>query len=267
MAQLDQLGFAKEVAQHASVIGHEFSLSLLARIMGRSLDELMPMLDSLIDSRIVVRGSSSPDGYWFKHALIRDISYRSLLRKNRRQIHLAVAQGIVPSSGGNGRRERRSDRPALFAGRGASGSHQVLATRRRRGDRTIGQRRGHRDAAIGARRSWKNCTGRSNPALELDLVLTQAMALRSVRGYSAAEVEQRLARARVLCTVCGDFSNRFSVEWGLFQCTFVKGDIDGARAFAADLVEHAGHDPGAPLVDAYLANGMVAFTPANSKRR
>ena len=64
----------------------------------------------------------------------------------------------------------------------------------------------------------------------------------------------------MLCTVCGDFSNRFSVDWGLFQCTFIKGDIDGARAFAAELQEHAAHDPGEPLVDAYLAKGQIAFT-------
>ena len=76
------------------------------------------------------------------------------------------------------------------------------------------------------------------------------MALRSVRGYSAPEVEQRLARARVLCTVCGDVNDKFSVEWGLFQCTFVKGDIDGARAFAADLLEHAAPEPGELLIDA-----------------
>ena len=102
--------------------------------------------------------------------------------------------------------------------------------------------------------------GTVEPELELDLVLTQATALRSARGYSAPEVEQHLARARVLCTVCGDFSNRFSVEWGLFQCTFIKGDIDGARAFATDLLEHAAHEPGEALIDAYLAKGMVAFT-------
>jgi len=49
MAQLDQLGLAKEVAQHASVVGHEFQLGLLARIMARSLDELAPVLNELVD--------------------------------------------------------------------------------------------------------------------------------------------------------------------------------------------------------------------------
>lgn len=259
MAQLDRLGFAKEVAQHASVIGPEFSMSLLARIMGRSLDELMPMLTSLAESRIVVRGSSSPDGYWFKHALIRDISYRSLLRKNRRQIHLAVAHElsrhpaeIVDVS---------DDLIAQHYSLGAAPLEAIKFWRRGAGAAIA---RSANEEAIAMLRSalaeLEKLGGTADPELELDLVLTQATALRSVRGYSAPEVEQHLARARVLCTVCGDFNDRFSVEWGLFLCTFIKGDIDGARALAADLLEHAADEAGEALVDAYLAKGMVAFT-------
>jgi tetratricopeptide (TPR) repeat protein len=95
-------------------------------------------------------------------------------------------------------------------------------------------------------------------AVELDLVLAQAIALRSLRGYSAPEVEERLLEARELCSVCADNSNRFNVEWGLFQCTIVKRDIEAARQLAAGLFEHARRHPNVPLVDAYLANGMVA---------
>jgi len=259
MAQLDRLGFAKEVAQHASVIGPEFSMSLLARIMGRSLDELMPMLTSLIDSRIVVRGSSSPDGYWFKHALIRDISYRSLLRKNRRQIHLAVARELSRHSAEI--IEVSDDLIAQHYSLGAAPLEAIKFWRRGAGAAIA---RSANEEAIAMLRSalgeLEKLGGTADPELELDLVLTQAMALRSVRGYSAPEVERQLARARVLCTVCGDLGNRFSVDWGLFQCTFIKGDIDGARALAAELEVHAAHVPGEPLVDAYLAKGQVAFT-------
>lgn len=258
MAQLDQLGFAKEVAQHASIIGHEFSRSLLARIMGRSVDELMPALDSLIDSRIVVRGSSSPDGYWFKHALIRDMSYRSLLKKNRRQIHLAVAREFSRHPADT--IEMSDDLIAQHYSQGKAPLEAIKFWRRGAGEAIA---RSANEEAIAMLQSaleeLEKLPGPEQPALELDLVLTQAMALRSLRGYSAAIVEERLTRARELCTVCGDTGNRFSVEWGLFQCTFVKGDLEGARAFAADLLEHAGNEPSEALVDAHLANGMVAF--------
>jgi tetratricopeptide (TPR) repeat protein len=95
-------------------------------------------------------------------------------------------------------------------------------------------------------------------ALELDLVLAQAMALRSIRGYSAPEVEEGLIKARELCVACADTTSRFNVEWGLFQCTIVKGDIAGAHRLAAGLFRHAERHPDQPFVDAYLANGMVA---------
>ena len=71
MAQLDQLGFAKEVAQYASVIGHEFSGVLLARIMQRPLDEVVPVLKTLVDAGIVAGGETRSDNYRFKHTLIR----------------------------------------------------------------------------------------------------------------------------------------------------------------------------------------------------
>ena len=95
-------------------------------------------------------------------------------------------------------------------------------------------------------------------AVELEIVLAQAVALRSLRGYAAPEVEERLLRARELCIACGDTKNRFNVEWGLFQCTLVQRDIARAQRLAEGLFEHAERDPDRPLVDAWLASGMVA---------
>jgi hypothetical protein len=258
MAQLDQLGLAKEVAQQASVIGYEFQLGLLAKIVARSPRELAPVLQDLVASRIVVRGGASPDSYRFKHSLIHDVSYRSLLRKNRQNIHLFVAQELSRHPA-----ETSAVSDDLIAQHYSLGDAHLEAIRHWRRGAGVAIARSANEEAIAMLQSalaeLKKLRGPEQLALELDLVLTQAMALRSVRGYSAPEVEQRLSRARELCTVCGDFSNRFSVEWGLFQCTFVKGDIDGARAFAADLLEHAGQEPGEAMVDAHLANGMVAF--------
>src|SRR4030095_14442991 len=83
MAQLDRLGFGKEVAQHASVVGPEFDLGLLARVMVRTVDELTPIVVRLVDAHIFVRSDVSSEVYRFRHALIREIAYESLLRKNR----------------------------------------------------------------------------------------------------------------------------------------------------------------------------------------
>lgn len=97
------------------------------------------------------------------------------------------------------------------------------------------------------------------PDLELDLTLGLATALRSLRGYAASEVEQLVLRARELCAQSRDETNRFSVEWELFQCNLVKGDIDAAHKIALDLFGHAERHPARPRVDAYLADGMAKF--------
>jgi class 3 adenylate cyclase len=258
MAQLDQLGFAKEVAQHASVIGPEFSAALLARIMGQSLDEMMPMLVRLLNSHIVVRGSTSSDGYRFRHALIGDIAYRSLLRKNRRQIHLGVARELCNHSLEAG--AASEDLIAQHYSRGEAHLEAIEYWRRGVGKAIA---RSANEEAIAMLQSalveLEKLRGTARPGLELDLVLTQAMALRSVRGYSAVEVEQKLKRAQTLSADSGDLGTRFSVIWGLFQSSIVKGDVVGARAFAADLLELAGNEPGLALADAHMANGMVSF--------
>lgn len=256
MAQLDPLGDAKNIAQQAAVIGQEFPLALLQEVTRRPLDELMPLLDRLINAGIVTDRVSLSDAYRFKHALIRDIAYRSLLRKNRRQLHCAVARALshqFPAGAG-------SDLIAQHYSVGAAHAEAIEFWRRGAAEAIA---RSANDEAVAmlasALAELQHLGTARRPELELELVLAQAAALRSVRGYSAAEVEKRLARARELCAICGDVETKFSVEWSLFLCTMVKGDIDGARAFADSLLELAGNEPGPSLVDALIANGMVAF--------
>ena len=209
MAQLDRLGFAKEVAQHASVIGPEFNPELLASIMSRSLPDLSPMLTRLVDSPIVVRSGMTFDGYRFRHALIREIAYRSLLRKNRRTIHLGVAREL-----GNHPQETGAPSDDLVAQHYSLGGAPLEAIEHwRRGAGKAIARSANEEAiamlqsALAALEEVRNT---ASPDLELDLVLTHAMALRSVRGYSAVEVEQQLARAYALCTASGDLGKRFA---------------------------------------------------------
>ncbi len=266
MAQLDQLGAAKEVAQHAAVIGPEFQLGLLARIMARKPDELVPMLRDLERSRIVEHGGVAgtgeavqPDSYRFKHSLIHDISYRSLLRKNRRQLHLLVA-GELSGDRAEAAGAANDDFIARHYSLGDAPLQAIEFWRRGAGEAIA---RSANEEAIAMLESALAALGDvrdgKSPEMELDLVLTRALALRSVRGYSAPEVEQALSRAQALCALCDDPGSRFSVEWGLFQCMFVKGNVKRARECASVLLEHAGSEPSPALVDALLANGMVAF--------
>jgi class 3 adenylate cyclase/tetratricopeptide (TPR) repeat protein len=92
MARLDQLASAKEVAQAGAVIGREFSHELVAAIAGLSEAELSSELDKLIEAELIFRRGWPPNQvYVFKHALVQDTAYSSLLRDKRRALHGAVA--------------------------------------------------------------------------------------------------------------------------------------------------------------------------------
>jgi tetratricopeptide (TPR) repeat protein len=94
-------------------------------------------------------------------------------------------------------------------------------------------------------------------ALELQLTAASAAALRSARGYAAPEVEARYIRACELCDRIVAPQMRFNVEWGLFQCYFVKGDLTRACDFAGHLMANTRQLSDAQRADARLATGMV----------
>lgn len=97
-ARLDRLGPAREIAQIAAVMGDEFSADVLGAVTARSPGELRPLLDRLISADIL-SAQPAPRGqiFAFKHALIRDAAYKSLLRGRRRGLHERVADVIIDS--------------------------------------------------------------------------------------------------------------------------------------------------------------------------
>ena len=92
MARLDRLGPAKEVAQIGSVIGREFSHSLLTAVARKPEAELNSALDRLIEAGLLFRQGVPPYAtYLFKHALVQDAAYGTLLREPRRALHAHIA--------------------------------------------------------------------------------------------------------------------------------------------------------------------------------
>jgi class 3 adenylate cyclase/tetratricopeptide (TPR) repeat protein len=100
MARLDRLGAAKEIAQIGAVIGREFDRQLLATVADIPFADLDAELDRLVHSQLVFRsGGTSGDVYSFKHALIQDVAYESLLRQRRQALHLAIAEALAADEG------------------------------------------------------------------------------------------------------------------------------------------------------------------------
>ena len=92
MARLDRLAPIREVAQVGAVLGREFSYELLAAVAPFSGDELREALDRLVASELIFRiGTPQEPSYSFKHALVQEAAYASLLRERRRQLHARIA--------------------------------------------------------------------------------------------------------------------------------------------------------------------------------
>ena len=95
MARLDRLGFAKEVAQIGAAIGREFSHALLARVVRKPEEQLALALDRIVQAGLLFRQGAPPHAtYLFKHALVQDAAYGTLLREPRRALHARIADTL-----------------------------------------------------------------------------------------------------------------------------------------------------------------------------
>ena len=111
MARLDRLSPIKEVAQTAAAIGREFSHELLSGVSGASDEGLEDALAQLAEAELVFRRGTPPQAiYTFKHALVRDAAYESLLKSKRRELHGRIAQTLEHSFP-----ERAEAEPELLA--------------------------------------------------------------------------------------------------------------------------------------------------------
>src|SRR5208282_1106414 len=95
MARLDRLGSAKEMAQIGAAIGREFSHALLAAVVRKPEMELNSALDRLTAAGLLFRQGVPPHAtYLFKHALVQDAAYGTLLREPRRALHARIAETL-----------------------------------------------------------------------------------------------------------------------------------------------------------------------------
>ena len=118
MARIDRLGAAKEIIQIAAVIGRGFSYELLREIAGKPEDALSAALDRVIEAELIsVNGIASEATYLFKHVMVRDTAYGSLLKSRRRELHRAVARALSEKFAARAEAEPRSSRVSSDRGR------------------------------------------------------------------------------------------------------------------------------------------------------
>jgi tetratricopeptide (TPR) repeat protein len=232
MARVDRLGSSREVLQIGAAIGREFSYELLAAVAGLPDAVLQDALARLTEAELLFLRGTPPDAvYAFKHALVQDTSYSTMLRARRQQLHGAIAQVL----------EKRFpdlviSTPEVIAQQfeGAGRSEQAIRYWRQAGDRDL--RRfamkeaiSHYSNAMRVVSSLPESRARAEQQLatHLALGLAQQIALGPATKESGAHYEQALAISQSLNKVDRE---RFLATWGIwFYCAMTGRTAESYR--------------------------------------
>jgi class 3 adenylate cyclase len=217
MARLDRLGSVKEVAQIGAAIGREFDHALLAAVAREPEAELGSALDRLVAAGLLFRQGAPPHAsYLFKHALVQDAAYGTLLRGPRQALHARIAAAIETRMPESIERE-----PELLAHHYAeAGQPDKAAGYWLAAGRLAARRSANREAVahltrgIAAVRGLPETVERNRQELALRLALGPA--LLSSRGFGDAEASAGYRRAAELAWRLGDDRDRFAATWGLW---------------------------------------------------
>ena len=199
MARLDRLGPAKEVAQIGAAIGREFSHALLAAVARKPEAELRSALDRLIAAGLLFRQGVPPHAtYLFKHALVQDAAYGTLLREPRRALHARIAETLESQFA-----EIAENQPELLA-RHCTEAGLIEKAAGLWGK--AGQRSLERSALVEAVEQFTRALDQiatlpATPALRREQIKLQVALITPlihVKGYAAPETKAAAERARLL---------------------------------------------------------------------
>jgi tetratricopeptide (TPR) repeat protein len=199
MARLDRLGAAKEIAQIGAAIGRDFSHGLIAAVAEKSEPELAAVLDRLVQAGMLFRQGVSPHAsYLFKHALVQDAAYETLLRGSRKQLHGKIVTALEEEFP-----EIAEAQPEILARHCAEAQLDEKAVRYWRAAGELAVRRannregiGHFGRAMALIEMQPASPNRSRT--ELAILSQLGPALMSVHGWSAPEVGSAFERAEFL---------------------------------------------------------------------
>jgi TOMM system kinase/cyclase fusion protein len=259
MARLDRLATVKGLAQLGATLGREFAYELLQAVSPWDEGTLQQGLHQLVAAEFLYQQGLPPQAtYRFKHALIQDAAYQSLLRSTRQQSHQRIAQVLEARFP-----EILETQPELLAHHYTEAGliAQAIPYWQRAGERAI-QRSANVEAishltkGLEVLKTLPDTPERTQH--ELTLQLTLAVSLMATQGYSAPEVERVYARARELCGQVGETPQLFPVLHGLWRYYLVRADFQTVRQLVEQFLSLAQrtHDP-TLLVEPHRALGTT----------
>jgi class 3 adenylate cyclase/predicted ATPase len=244
MARLDRLGTAKEVAQIGATLGRQFSHAMLAAMVSKPEAELHSALDRLVAAGLLFRQGVPPHAmYLFKHALVQEAAYSTLLREPRRALHARIAEtleGRFP--------EIVENQPELLARHCSEAGliERAAILWGKAGERSL-QRSALLEAIAHLTRALEQLAALpGTPALrreQMKLQVALITPLAHIKGYSAAETIAAVEKTRVLMEeteaveeVPEDSLLVFSVLWGVWVGNYVAFNGEVLRDIATQFL-------------------------------
>jgi len=242
MARLDRLATIKGLAQLGATLGREFSYELLQAVAPWDEGTLRRGLQQLVEAEFLYQQGLPPQAmYLFKHALIQDAAYQSLLRSTRQQHHQHIAQVL----------EARfpticATQPELLAHHFTEAGlrEQAIGYWQQAGQRAIERSAnleaiGHLTTALDVLKTLPDTPERTQH--ELTLYTALGVSLRATKGFGAPEVGQVYARARALCQQVEETPQLSPVLRGLWEFYELQGELQTARELGEQLLTLAQH--------------------------
>ena len=239
MARLDRLGpMPKEIAQIGAVLGREFAYELIAPVAQRPEKQLQAALDQLGDAGLLFcRGTAPHASYLFKHALVQDAAYSTLLRGRRQELHAGVAAALEGHFADLVERQ-----PELLAHHlTAAGDTERAVDQWLKAGRYAAARLAyveaiaHFEQGLGLLHSLPESPVRNGR--EIDLQLALGLCLFTAKGAVAAKPPY--ARAHELAETSGEPQQRFEALYGVWQSTMVSGGLAAASPLSERLLRLA----------------------------
>jgi predicted ATPase/class 3 adenylate cyclase len=261
MARLERLAPMKEVAQIGAALGREFSYELLAAVAPLQDGELQDALGQLVEAELVFRRGTPPAAsYVFKHALVQDAAYQSLLRSKRQRLHARIALVVEERFP-----EMTEAQPEVLAQHCAEAGLIEKAVHYWHRAAQLAVRRSAMAEAVAQVRNGLELlsalpNGPTRARQELDLQVTLGHALMALKGVAAPEMGAAYARARELCRACGGGDLEPIALYGMWQFLQNRADMAASGETAEELLRWAkARDDVAAEVEAHRSIGSTCL--------
>ena len=239
-ARLDRMASDPDVVQLAAAFGREFSYEMLRAASDLEEEELLAELAKLVVSELLFQKGQPPKStYIFKHALIQDAAYNSLLKKKRQQFHKTIAQAIETEF-----TDTALTQPELVAhhyseaGEVAKGiEYWLKAGQRAQGRCAVVEAISHLQQ--GLELIGQLDEGPQRDQMELGFQLPMGAVLLQAKGYANEDVGRTFVRARELCERLGPEAPLFHVIWGIWVGNLVLSRLDECLKFANEMLQLA----------------------------